>query len=48
MTRESLLIKIKFGLENTSMPAWESVLSDAQINQIISYIDEAFYPLSDN
>jgi cytochrome c oxidase cbb3-type subunit 3 len=45
MTRESLAIRISEGLINTSMPAWKGVLSKSQINQIISYIDEAFYPL---
>ena len=45
MTRETLAIRIRDGLKNTSMPAWKDVLSESQINQIISYIDEAFYPL---
>jgi mono/diheme cytochrome c family protein len=27
------------------MPAWKNVLSDDEIGQIISYIDEAFYQL---
>ena len=45
MTREILLRRIKQGLKDTSMPAWKDVLSDSQIHQIISYIDEAFYSL---
>ena len=45
MTRELLLQRIRDGLVNTSMPAWKDVLDDQQINQIISYIDEAFYSL---
>ena len=43
MTRELLLQRIRDGLANTSMPAWKDVLDDRQINQIISYIDEAFH-----
>ena len=46
MTRELLLQRIRDGLVNTSMPAWKNVLSDNEIHQIISYIDEAFYPLN--
>jgi len=45
MTRELLLRRIKDGLENTSMPAWKNVLRENQIHQIISYIEQAFYPL---
>ena len=48
MTRASLLERIKNGLNNTSMPAWKNVLSDPEINQIISYISEGFYPIPDN
>ena len=48
MTRTSLVERIKNGLNNTSMPAWKSVLSDPEINQIISYISEGFYPIPDN
>lgn len=43
MTRDVLLERIRNGLKNTSMPAWKSVLSDTEIRQIISYIDQAFY-----
>ena len=46
MTSELLLERIRNGLENTSMPAWKDVLSDDEIEQIISYIDEAFYRIS--
>ena len=46
MTRDLLLLRIRDGLANTSMPAWKNVLNDTEIHQIISYIDEAFYPLS--
>jgi cytochrome c oxidase cbb3-type subunit 3 len=48
MTRELLLQRIRNGLENTSMPAWKNVLSDNQIQLIISYINEAFYRLAEN
>lgn len=37
---------IREGLVNTSMPAWKSVLNDKQIEQIISYINEAFHPVT--
>ncbi len=36
---------INEGLTNTSMPAWKSVLSKEQVDQIITYIDEAFHPI---
>lgn len=45
MTDDLLLQRIREGIENTSMPAWKSVLSDVQIQQIISYIDVAFHPV---
>lgn len=48
MTRDLLLQRIRDGLVNTSMPAWKNLLGDAEILQIISYIDEAFHPLSGN
>jgi len=46
MTRKLLRQRIREGLTNTSMPAWKNVLDDEQIDQIISYIDEAFFNLS--
>lgn len=45
MSREMLSQRIENGLQNTSMPAWKSVLDKKQIDQIISYISETFYPL---
>ncbi|UCH42123.1 MAG: cytochrome c [Gammaproteobacteria bacterium] len=45
MTRYLLRQRIREGLANTSMPAWKNVLDDEQIDQIISYIDEAFFTL---
>lgn len=45
MTADMLLERIRNGLANTSMPAWKNVLSDTEMQQIISYIDEAFYHL---
>ncbi len=45
MTRALLLRRIRVGISGTSMPAWKDVLSDNQIHQIISYIDEAFHPV---
>lgn len=46
MTREILTQRIKYGLKNTSMPAWNHVLNQEQIQQIISYISEAFHPVN--
>ena len=46
ITRDLLLKRIRNGLKNTSMPAWKNVLRDTEIQQIISYIDEAFYWIS--
>lgn len=48
MTRDLLSQRIRNGLENTSMPAWKNVLSNSEISQIVSYIDEAFYRLGRN
>lgn len=47
MNRELLTVRIKNGLKNTSMPAWKNVLSEQQIQQIITYISEAFYPVAE-
>lgn len=41
--KNTLKIMIKKGKINTSMPAWESVLTDDQIDAIISYIYQAFH-----
>lgn len=46
MTREILTQRIKYGLKNTSMPAWNDVLNEEQIQQLISYISEAFHPVN--
>ena len=45
MSRDVLVYNIQNGLENTSMPAWKSVLSERQIHQVVSYILAAFYAL---
>lgn len=47
MNRELLTVRIKNGLKNTSMPAWKDVLSEQQIQQIITYISEAFHPVAE-
>lgn len=47
MTRERLYEVIRDGLPGTSMPAWGSVLQDADIHSIIAYIDKVFSPLAD-
>ncbi len=47
MTRQRLKQTIASGLPGTSMPAWQSVLQDSEIEAIVAYIDRAFHPLSD-
>lgn len=37
-TPASLLAKIKWGKKDTSMPAWQSVLSDTEIEKIIAFL----------
>jgi cytochrome c oxidase cbb3-type subunit 3 len=46
MSRETLKTRIKIGVFNTSMPAWKDVLTEEQLNDIIDYIDQAFFPIS--
>jgi cytochrome c oxidase cbb3-type subunit 3 len=41
-TPERLRNAIRDGLKDTSMPAWKSVLSDEQINDVIAYVEGAF------
>lgn len=43
MDSEFLLRRIKKGIPNSSMPAWESVLSEHQIASIIDYMRIAFH-----
>jgi cytochrome c oxidase cbb3-type subunit 3 len=45
MTRTRLRTVIRDGLSGTSMPAWKSVLSEQQIDDIIAYVGRAFHPL---
>lgn len=45
MSRDLLINRIENGLENTSMPAWKSVLTRDQMSDIVSYISEAFHPV---
>lgn len=47
MTRALLTQRIMHGLPETSMPAWESVLSADEISSIVAYIARAFHPLSE-
>lgn len=42
----ALKAMIENGKLNTSMPAWKNVLSPAQINAIVAYIDRAFHPVA--
>lgn len=46
MTRTRLRIVIREGLAGTSMPAWKSVLSEQQVEDVIAYVGRAFHPLS--
>lgn len=43
ITRDQLRTVIREGLPNTSMPAWKSVLSEAEIQAIIAYVGRAFH-----
>lgn len=45
MTRTRLKNVIRDGLAGTSMPAWKSVLSEQQIEDVIAYVARAFHPL---
>ncbi len=45
MDRERLREAIREGLPGTTMPAWKSVLKDAQIEAIMAYISRAFHPV---
>jgi cytochrome c oxidase cbb3-type subunit 3 len=46
MTRTRLRTVIHDGLTGTSMPAWKSVLSEQQIEDVIAYVGRAFHPLA--
>lgn len=46
MTRTRLRTVIQEGLPGTSMPAWKSVLSDQQVEDVIAYVARAFHSLS--
>ena len=46
MTRTRLRNVIRDGLTGTSMPAWKSVLSDRQMDDIVAYVGRAFHPLA--
>ena len=46
MTRTRLRTVIREGLPDTSMPAWKSVLSEQQVQDVIAYVARAFHPLS--
>ena len=46
MTKTRLRTVIRDGLAGTSMPAWKSVLSEQQIEDIIAYVGRAFHPLA--
>lgn len=46
MTRSRLRRVIREGLPETTMPAWQAVLSAAEIEALIAYVDGAFHPLA--
>ena len=46
MTKSRLTKVIQEGLPGTSMPAWKSVLSEQQVNDVIAYVGRAFHPLA--
>lgn len=46
MTRSRLIAAIRDGLPNTSMPAWKSVLNEAEIRAVAAYVNRAFHPLA--
>ena len=45
MTRTRLTATIREGLPNTSMPAWKSVFSAADIAAVVAYVAKVFHPL---
>lgn len=45
MTKARLRNVIRDGLPDTSMPAWKSVLSEQQVQDIVAYVSRAFHPL---
>ncbi|MGC2164866.1 MAG: c-type cytochrome [Gallionella sp.] len=45
MTKTRLHSVIRDGLPDTSMPAWKSVLSEQQVQDIVAYVSRAFHPL---
>jgi cytochrome c oxidase cbb3-type subunit 3 len=45
MTRTRLKTVIRDGLPGTSMPAWKSILSEQQVEDVITYVARAFHPL---
>jgi cytochrome c oxidase cbb3-type subunit III len=46
MSRRRLIGAIREGIPATSMPAWKSVLDDAEIRAIAAYMNRAFHPLA--
>ncbi len=46
MNRERIVRVIREGLPGTSMPAWNSVFDETQIDAVVRYIHRAFHPLS--
>lgn len=45
INRAHLQKVIRNGIANSSMPAWDSVLNQQQIDDVIAYIDLAFHPV---
>lgn len=44
-SRRTIAHAIREGLPGTSMPAWKSVLGEAQIADLVAYISRVFHPL---
>jgi cytochrome c oxidase cbb3-type subunit III len=46
MTRSRLTAVVRDGLPSTSMPAWKTVLSQADIAAVVAYVDRALHRLA--
>lgn len=47
LDRDKLRLIINKGVPDSAMPAWRSVLTGRQIDDLIAYISRAFYPIGD-
>lgn len=44
LTRERMLFSVKYGRPNTAMTGWGEQLSDAQVEAVVDYLQQAFMP----